>query len=61
MTISKSAIDTDNGKFVIENIILADPQADEVLVKMKAARLCHTDYDSLTWANKLSWDTWDQL
>ena len=50
---AKSAIATGDGKFVIENITLADPQSDEVLVKMKAAGLCHTDYDSLSWGKPI--------
>ncbi len=50
---SKSAIATGDGKFVIENVTLADPQPDEVLVKMKAAGLCHTDYDSLSWGKPI--------
>ncbi len=54
MTISaKSAIATGDGQFVIENITLAAPQPDEVLVKMKAAGLCHTDYDSLSWGKPI--------
>ncbi|MEM0995333.1 MAG: Zn-dependent alcohol dehydrogenase [Bacteroidota bacterium] len=51
--ISKSAVATGDGKFVIEPVQLADPQADEVIVKMKAAGLCHTDYDSLTWGKPI--------
>lgn len=47
--LSKSAIATGDGNFIIENVTLADPQPDEVMVKMKAAGLCHTDYDSLSW------------
>lgn len=47
--LSKSAIAIGDGKFVIENVTLANPKPDEVLVKMKAAGLCHTDYDSLSW------------
>lgn len=46
---SKSAIALGDGSFVIDMIDLADPQSDEVLVKIKAAGLCHTDYDSLSW------------
>lgn len=50
---SKSAIAKGDGSFVIESVNLADPQADEVLVKMKAAGLCHTDYDSLSWGKPI--------
>lgn len=51
--LSKSAIATGDGNFIIENVVLADPQPDEVLVKMKAAGLCHTDYDSLSWGKPI--------
>jgi len=50
---SKSAIATGNGRFVIENVTLVNPKSDEVLVKMKAAGLCHTDYDSLSWGKPI--------
>lgn len=50
---SKSAISLGDGTFVIEAVSLADPQPDEVLVKMKAAGLCHTDYDSLSWGKPI--------
>lgn len=50
---SKSAIATGDGNFVIKNVTLANPKPDEVLVKMKAAGLCHTDYDSLSWGKPL--------
>jgi len=50
---SKSAIATGDGKFVIEKVTLANPKRDEVLVKMKAAGLCHTDYDSLSWGKPI--------
>ena len=50
---SKSAISTGNGKFVIEHVVISEPQPDEVVVKMKAAGLCHTDYDSLSWGKPI--------
>lgn len=50
---AKSAIAQGNGTFVIDHVMLADPQPDEVLVKMKAAGLCHTDYDSLSWGKPI--------
>ncbi len=51
--ISKSAIGIGDGSFLIENVTLADPLPDEVLVKIKAAGLCHTDYDSLSWGKPI--------
>jgi len=40
---AQSAIATGTGTFLIDHVSLASPMADEVLVKMKAAGLCHTD------------------
>ncbi|MEL7532432.1 MAG: zinc-binding dehydrogenase [Bacteroidota bacterium] len=50
---SLSAIATGKGQFVIEAVTLAEPQADEIIVKVKAAGLCHTDYDSLSWGKAI--------
>ncbi len=50
---SKSAIATGDGNFIIDTITLAEPKATEVIVKMKAAGLCHTDYDSLSWGKPI--------
>lgn len=50
---SKSAIATGDGKFVIENVSIADPKHDEVIVKIMAAGICHTDYDSLSWGKPI--------
>lgn len=50
---AKTAVATGDGKFIIDTVTVAEPKADEVLVKIKAAGgLCHTDYDSLTWGGK---------
>lgn len=50
---SKSAIATGDGSFIIDHVVLAQPMPDEVIVKMKAAGLCHTDYDSLSWGKPI--------
>jgi len=50
---SRSAIATGNGNFIIDQVILSAPESDEVLVKIKAAGLCHTDYDSLNWGKPI--------
>ncbi|WP_146947000.1 Zn-dependent alcohol dehydrogenase [Cyclobacterium qasimii] len=50
---SKSAVAKGDGTFIITQVIVSDPQEDEVLIKMKAAGLCHTDYDSLNWGKRL--------
>jgi Zn-dependent alcohol dehydrogenase len=49
----KAAITDGLGNFKIEEIQVHDPQPDEVLIQMKAAGLCHTDYDSLNWGKQL--------
>ncbi|MFY0598100.1 MAG: Zn-dependent alcohol dehydrogenase [Cyclobacteriaceae bacterium] len=48
-----AAIATGNGNFVIEQIEVDDPAPDEVLVRVKAAGLCHTDHDSLNWGKPI--------
>ena len=49
----KAAVTDGKGNFTIEEIEVAEPAADEVLVQINAAGLCHTDYDSLTWGRKM--------
>ncbi len=53
MITAQSAIAKGDGTFVIDQVQLANPQPDEVLVKIKAAGLCHTDYDSLSWGKPI--------
>jgi Zn-dependent alcohol dehydrogenase len=53
MTICKAAIADGKGNFSIDNITIADPQGDEVLVQMQAAGVCHTDWDSQSWGKPL--------
>ena len=48
-----AAITQGNGNFSIESIQIGQPEADEVLVEMKASGLCHTDWDSLSWGKQL--------
>lgn len=48
-----AAIATGKGDFTVDRIIVKEPRADEVLVKIKAAGLCHTDYDSLNWGKPI--------
>lgn len=50
---SKAAIAKGDGSFIIDTVTVADPQADEILVKVKAAGLCHTDHDSLNWGKPI--------
>ncbi|TMU57326.1 alcohol dehydrogenase catalytic domain-containing protein [Flagellimonas algicola] len=51
--LSESAIAKGDGTFVIDYVTVAEPEADEVLVKIKAAGLCHTDHDSLNWGKPI--------
>ncbi|TYA73909.1 zinc-binding dehydrogenase [Seonamhaeicola marinus] len=46
---SKAAVAPGDGTFSIVETEIHPPQKDEVLVKIKAAAICHTDHDSLTW------------
>jgi len=50
---SKSAIATGDGKFVIGLTSIANPKEDELIIKIKAAGVCHTDYDSLNWGKPI--------
>lgn len=50
---SKAAISHGDGAFTLETIEVFPPQGDEVLVEIKAAGICHTDYDSLTWGKPI--------
>ncbi|WP_018622328.1 alcohol dehydrogenase catalytic domain-containing protein [Spirosoma luteum] len=49
----EAAIATGNGRFDIDIIEVGEPQGDEVLVELKAAGICHTDYDSLSWGKPI--------
>lgn len=45
---ARAAITDARGGFTIETIEVSAPQAEEVLVEIKAAGVCHTDYDSMS-------------
>ena len=49
----EAAIATGDGRFVIDVVEVGEPQGDEVLVELKAAGICHTDYDSLSWGKSI--------
>ncbi|MFS2187638.1 Zn-dependent alcohol dehydrogenase [Mucilaginibacter sp. Mucisp84] len=51
--ICKAAIANGKGGFSIQDIVVNEPKDDEVLVKIRAAGLCHTDHDSLSWGKQL--------
>lgn len=52
-TTCQAAIALGDGTFSIDTTEIQAPEADEVLVKMKAAGICHTDYDSLRWGKPI--------
>jgi Zn-dependent alcohol dehydrogenase len=49
----KAALADGHGNFIVDHIEVNGPKADEVIVKMKAAGLCHTDFDSLRWGKNI--------
>ncbi|WP_109829671.1 zinc-binding dehydrogenase [Reichenbachiella versicolor] len=49
MITCKAAVAPGDGTFSIEETTIHPPQGDEILVKIKAAAICHTDHDSLNW------------
>lgn len=53
MIFSKAAIADGNGHFSIQTLEIENPQGDEVLVQIKAAGICHTDWDSQSWGKIL--------
>ncbi len=53
MIVCKAAVADGKGSFSIEDIEISKPQGDEILVKIMAAGICHTDWDSLNWGKPL--------
>jgi Zn-dependent alcohol dehydrogenase len=49
----KAAVSDGFGNFSIQQIHLNKPAEGEVLVRIKASGICHTDYDSLSWEKAL--------
>jgi hypothetical protein len=49
----KAAVTDGNGQFSIKEISVADPTGDEILVKIMAAGICHTDWDAQYWGKPL--------
>jgi len=51
---SRAAVALGDGEFEFADLQVADdPAADEVLVRIRAAGICHTDYDSLNWGKPI--------
>lgn len=53
MFTTQAAIGDGSGGFTIETIEVGWPQAGEILVEVRAAGLCHTDWDSKNWGRPL--------
>lgn len=53
MTPTRAAIADGVGSFTIDTIEVGAPIADEVLVEIRAAGICHTDQASLSWKRPL--------
>jgi S-(hydroxymethyl)glutathione dehydrogenase/alcohol dehydrogenase len=51
--IAKALIADAKGGFFLDEIEVFEPQGGEILVEMKAAGVCHTDYKSLSWQMNL--------
>ena len=50
---TQAAIATGTGSFSIDTIEVQAPQHNELLIEVKAAGLCHTDFDSMSWGKQL--------
>lgn len=53
MFTTRAAVSDGNGNFTIETIEVGWPKPEEVLVEIRAAGLCHTDWDSRGWGRPL--------
>jgi S-(hydroxymethyl)glutathione dehydrogenase/alcohol dehydrogenase len=54
MSVSARAIVTDGkGSFSFETLEIGAPEANEVLVEIRASGVCHTDVDSMKWGRTL--------
>lgn len=53
MTRSQAAVADGNGNYILETVHLAEPGPGEVLLRMRASGVCHTDWDSLRWGRPL--------
>lgn len=48
-----AAVTRGDGTFTLEQVEWQQPQANEVLVKIQASGICHTDLDSMSWGDNL--------
>ncbi len=53
MTRMRAAVADGSGNYAVEEVWLAEPGPGEVLLRMRASGVCHTDWDSLRWGRPL--------
>ncbi len=53
MTEVRAAVAAGDGSYRVETVGIDDPGPGEVLVRIKASGVCHTDWDSLRWGRPL--------
>jgi S-(hydroxymethyl)glutathione dehydrogenase/alcohol dehydrogenase len=51
--VCKAALADGQGNFFLDDLAIGDPGDDEVIVRIKAAGLCHTDHDSMRWGKNI--------
>jgi S-(hydroxymethyl)glutathione dehydrogenase/alcohol dehydrogenase len=51
-TIAQAMITDGEGNFFLDEFELGDPETGEVLVRIEASGVCHTDFDSLHWKQR---------
>ena len=49
---ARAAVSDGKGHFVIDEVELGEPQANELLVEIKASGVCHTDFDHMNCSNR---------
>jgi S-(hydroxymethyl)glutathione dehydrogenase / alcohol dehydrogenase len=49
---ARAAVSDGKGHFVIDEVELGEPQANELLVEIKASGVCHTDFDHMNCWNR---------
>lgn len=52
-TLAKAMVTDGCGNFELKEVLIGEPQVDEVLVEIKASGVCHTDFDSLSWRRRM--------
>jgi S-(hydroxymethyl)glutathione dehydrogenase / alcohol dehydrogenase len=53
IAIGAAAVTRGDGTFTLERVAWQRPQANEVLIKICASGICHTDLDSISWGKNL--------